>query len=72
MRRIAEYMFGAGLVLGPTAARAHPDHLAGATSGLVHLFSDPYHLLLIGVAIASATLAVRLLWQPKGARSKRR
>jgi hydrogenase/urease accessory protein HupE len=72
MRRIAGNMIGVGLLLGPTAAYAHPDHLRGATSGLAHLVSDPGHLLLIGVAIASVTLAGCILWQPKGAGSKRR
>jgi hypothetical protein len=65
-------MLGAGLLLGPTAASAHPDHLTGATSGLQHLVSDPYHLFLIAMAIASITLAGLVLRQPKGARSKRR
>jgi hydrogenase/urease accessory protein HupE len=42
-------------------AFAHPDHASGSTTGLLHLVTDPYHLLSIGVAVGLAYGASRVL-----------
>jgi len=36
----------------PSLAIAHPDHLSGEPTGLVHLLTDPFHLgvtLIVGL-----------------------
>ena len=40
-----------GAVLVPGAAAAHPDHVSGGGLGLVHLVTDPFHLVLTAAAV---------------------
>ena len=47
-----------GAVLIPGAAAAHAEHASGGDLGLVHLVTDPFHVVLTAAAVL-LFLAVR-------------
>jgi hypothetical protein len=59
-------------VLAPGVAIAHPDHLHGGDYGLVHLFTDPFHLALAAGATLLAVASWRLLRRRQAAERRRR
>jgi len=49
------------LSLLPSLATAHPDHLGGESTGIVHLLTDPFHLgITLGIGLPLVWLVSRL------------
>ncbi len=48
------------LVLVPTVALAHPDHVSGGSFGLAHDLTEPFHVGLTGAAVLFSLWAARL------------
>lgn len=73
LMKIVSRSSAAALLLGAGAASAHPGHDAAAHAmgfwqGLVHLLSEPDHLLLLGGGVALAVVVVRRLRRAAAAR----
>ena len=48
------------MVLVPTVALAHPDHVSGGSVGLAHYLTEPFHVGLTGTAVVFSLWAARL------------
>ncbi len=48
------------VVLVPTVALAHPDHVSGGSFGLAHYLTEPFHVGLTGAAVLFLLWAARL------------
>ena len=55
---MSKLVFTIGVVLIPSAAAAHPEHVSGGGFGLVHFVTDPFHVALTAAAVL-LFLAVR-------------
>jgi hydrogenase/urease accessory protein HupE len=65
MRRL---LTSIGALLSPVAASAHPDHTDGASYGLAHYVSDPFHVAT-GLLTIGAVLLVVWAWRVRQRRA---
>lgn len=60
------------VVLVPTVALAHPDHVSGGSFGLAHYLTQPFHVGLTGAAALFSLWAAQLILRKFSVSRRRR